>query len=141
MSSVSTCRQELTAVGLRYPTRETSTPSTCARRTVLSVVNIPIEPTQLVLLVSKPQDLPFHESNECESRLISCPSGCDGGGGGDGDIENKSGTTATATAVFPARALEAHLMYGCALRLVKCAACGDEVVEKDLDSHKKDACR
>lgn len=90
---------------------------------------IPLQRKSPNVVVFRTQDLHTHESTECGSRLISCPSGC---GSDDG------GGTAT---LFPARALDLHLKYDCAFRLVKCAACGDEMTARELDAHKQNACR
>ncbi|CAM9118928.1 unnamed protein product, partial [Hapterophycus canaliculatus] len=84
------------------------------------------------------KDLEEHERAECEARLIPCPSGC------NRDDEEKTasdGTTNASVALFPARALEVHLKFGCAFRSVKCAECGDKVKAIDLDAHKKGTCR
>lgn len=75
------------------------------------------------------QDLHTHETAECEARLISCPSGC--------ESDNGEG----ATTLFPARALDVHLKHDCGFRLVKCAACGNEVTARQLDAHKQNTCR
>lgn len=83
-----------------------------------------------VAALCRRQDLHTHETSECGARLISCPSGCGGGGGGGG-----------AATLFPARALDVHLKYDCAFRLVRCAGCRDEVTARELDAHKQTACR
>jgi len=70
----------------------------------------------------KIKDLSHHEANECGARLITCPRLC----GED---------------AFPARALEVHLKYGCPLRRVKCASCGEEIIDCEMDLHRKETCR
>lgn len=87
------------------------------------------------LLAPNTQDLSAHEKNECGARLISCPKGC----GDDG--ESGDASTPSAAHLFQARALDVHLKYDCAFRLVKCAACGDRVAARELDAHKRDTCR
>lgn len=68
------------------------------------------------------QDLGSHEADECHARFITCPRRCN---------EN----------LLRAGDLGLHLKFECTLRGIKCAACGDKVPARELDSHKEAACR